>query len=120
MKLVTEDLHDKGARQILNFGHTVGHAIERLFAEKKRTISHGYAVAMGICYEAYLSHIQGFLSKNEVDEINRFVLRFYKPLALTDAELDAIAHYCFDDKKTINEQPRFILLEKIGSARPFF
>jgi len=115
--LVAKDLHDKGERQILNFGHTVGHAIERLFAEKKRTMSHGYAVAMGICYEIYLSYKQGLITQHETEEVLRFVLRFYKPLTLTDADLTALTHYCFDDKKTINATPQFIFLEEIGKAQ---
>jgi 3-dehydroquinate synthase len=116
--LVAKDLHDKGIRQILNFGHTVGHAIERLFAEKKRAMSHGYAVAMGICYEAYLSHKQGFITLNEAEKIFRFILRFYKPIQLTDSDLTALTHYCFDDKKNVNETPRFIFLDEIGKAKP--
>jgi len=117
MKLVAEDLHDKGARQVLNFGHTVGHAIERLFAEKKRTISHGYAVAMGICYEAYLSHKQGTLPFNDYEDIQHLILHFYKPLNLTEADITALTNYCFDDKKNKNGEVQFIFLEKIGKGR---
>jgi len=116
MKLVTEDLHDKGMRQILNFGHTVGHAIERLFAEKKRAISHGYAVAMGICYEIYLSYKEGFITQEEVNTIQQFILRFYKPLNLTSSDINMLTNYCFDDKKNKNGIPHFIFLEKIGKA----
>ena len=102
MKLVAEDLHDKGARQILNFGHTVGHAIERLYAEKKRTISHGYAVAMGIYYESYLSYKQGNLSINDYEEIQQLILRFFKPLHFTESDIIALTNYYFDDKKNKN------------------
>lgn len=116
MKWVKKDLHDHGARQILNFGHTVGHAIERLFAEKKRTISHGYAVAMGICYETYLSHKQGYLTLHEVEQIQQFILRFFKPLQLSDADLTMLTDFCFDDKKNKNEILRFIWLKKIGKG----
>jgi len=116
MKIVEEDLHDKGARQILNFGHTVGHAIERLFAEKKRTISHGYAVAMGICYETFLSHKKGVLSLNDYEEIQQFILRFFKPLNFTESDITTITNYCFDDKKNKNGILRFIFLEKIGKT----
>jgi 3-dehydroquinate synthase len=114
--LVAEDLHDKGARQILNFGHTVGHAIERLFAEKKRKISHGYAVAMGICHEAYLSHKKGFIALREYQEILQFILRFYKPLSLSKSEITALTNFCFDDKKNKNGELNFIFLEKIGKG----
>ena len=117
MKLVAKDLHDKGVRQILNFGHTVGHAIERWCAEKKRNVSHGYAVAMGICFESYLSYKQGFITLQDAEKVLEFILRFYKPLKLTDPDITTLAHYCFDDKKTINNTPRFIFLEKIGKAR---
>jgi 3-dehydroquinate synthase len=90
--LCAEDLHDRGARQILNFGHTMGHAIERLFAEKKRAMSHGFAVAIGICYEAYFSYKQGFITIEEVEEILGFILRFYKPINFSDSDLTALTH----------------------------
>jgi 3-dehydroquinate synthase len=114
--LVAEDLHDNGVRQILNFGHTVGHAIERLFAEKKRTIAHGYAVAMGICYEAFISHKKEYLTFNEYEDIQQLILRFYKPIHFTETDIIALTNYCFDDKKNKNEIIRFIFLEEIGKA----
>ena len=116
MKLVEEDLYDKGARQILNFGHTVGHAIERLYAEKKRTISHGYAVAMGICYESYLSYKQGNLTINDCKEIQQFILRFFKPLHFTESDITALTNYCFDDKKNIKGDLGFIFLSETGKV----
>jgi 3-dehydroquinate synthase len=119
MRLIEEDFHDKGVRQILNFGHTVGHAIERLFAEKKRPVSHGYSVAMGICYEAHLSNKQGYIALDEVDEILRFILRFYKPLSLTDSDITNLTHYCFDDKKNKNGILNFVFLEEIGKTTFF-
>jgi len=115
--LVAEDLHDYGIRQILNFGHTIGHAIERLFAEKKHTIAHGYAVAMGICYETYLSYKKGYLSMNDYVEIQQFISRFYKPLSLSESEITTLTNYCFDDKKNSNGKLHFIFLEKIGKAK---
>jgi 3-dehydroquinate synthase len=115
--IVAEDLHDKGKRHILNFGHTVGHAIERLYAEKKRNISHGYAVAIGICHESYLSYKKGFITFNEVETILQLINMFYKPLIFSDAEITAITHYCFDDKKNTNGEPKFVYLEKTGRAR---
>jgi len=114
--LVQEDLYDYGVRQILNFGHTFGHAIERLFAEKKRTISHGYAVAIGICYEVLMSNKRGLLPLKDADSILLFIFRFYKNIKFSDSDLDAISNYCFDDKKSTNNTPKFIMLEKIGKA----
>ena len=116
MNLVEKDLHDKGVRQILNYGHTVGHAIERLFSEKKRTISHGYAVAIGMCYEACLSHIHGNLSQGEVSEIQQFIMRFYKPIKFSDSDRISLTLYCFEDKKNTNGNLNFVFLEKIGSG----
>jgi 3-dehydroquinate synthase len=118
MQIIAKDLHDHGIRQILNFGHTVGHAIERLFAEKKHTVSHGYAVAMGICYEACLSHRKGTLSFTDYEDILHFILRFYKPLTLTKSDIATLTNYCFDDKKNKNEIIRFIFLEEIGKTKP--
>ena len=115
--VVAEDLHDNGIRHILNFGHTIGHAIERLYAEKKRTISHGYAVAMGICYESYLSYKKGFITLDEVETILQFINRFYKPLNFSEAETTTITNYCFDDKKNKNGVPNFVYLQEIGKAK---
>jgi 3-dehydroquinate synthase len=114
--LAAEDLQDRGVRQILNFGHTIGHALERLFAEKKHAISHGYAVAMGIYFEAYLSYKQGYITMNDFEKILQFILRFYKPLSLSESELNTITNYCFDDKKNKNGILRFIILKEIGKA----
>jgi 3-dehydroquinate synthetase len=95
----------------------VGHAIERLYAEKKRTISHGYAVAMGICYESYLSYKKGFITLDEVETILQFIQRFYKPIDFSEANLTAITNYCFDDKKNKNGTLNFVYLEEIGKAK---
>lgn len=115
--VITEDLHDQGVRHILNFGHTIGHAIERLYAEKKRNIPHGYAVATGICYESYLSYKKGFITLNEVEMIQQFINRFYKPIDFSEAETTAITNYCFDDKKNKNGVPNFVYLAEIGKAK---
>jgi 3-dehydroquinate synthase len=114
--LVAEDLHDQGVRQILNFGHTIGHAIERLFAEKKRAMSHGYAVAMGIYYEVFISYTQGHITIHDVETIHQFISRFYKPLTITESELTTLFNYCFDDKKNKNGILQFITLQEIGKA----
>jgi len=119
MKIVTEDLHDHGIRHVLNFGHTVAHAIERLYAEKRRKISHGYAVAMGICYETYLSYKNGKLTLSDYEAIQQFILRFYKPINLTESDITALTNYCFDDKKNKNEELNFIFLSEIGNTLIF-
>ena len=79
-------------------------------------MSHGYAVAMGMCHEVYLSYKQKFITQQEAENILRFILRFYKPIELTGSELTALTNYCFDDKKTYNGTPRFVVLEEIGKA----
>jgi len=116
MKLVEEDLNDYGARQILNFGHTVGHAMERLYAQKKRTMSHGYAVAIGICHETWLSYKKGTLPLKDFKDIFQYILKFYKPLHFTESDIITLTEYCFDDKKNKNQNLRFIYLEEIGKA----
>jgi 3-dehydroquinate synthase len=97
----------------LNLGHTIGHAIEFL---SEYNVSHGYAVAIGICYESCLSYKKGNISFKDYEDIQQFILQFYKPLTLKESDITALTNYCFDDKKNKNEIVRFVFLEEIGKA----
>lgn len=67
-EIVAKDLYDRGVRASLNFGHTVGHAIETL---SEYAISHGLAVAKGMALEATISHLAGYLSRDETELVQR-------------------------------------------------
>lgn len=103
-RVVEEDAHDSGFRRILNFGHTIGHALE---AASNYQIAHGHAVALGMRAESWISHALGHLQCQDLTLIEETLKRYPKPPALAKKKVfDALAH----DKK-----PGFVMLEKIGS-----
>jgi 3-dehydroquinate synthase len=114
-EIVLLDPLDKGIRRILNFGHTFGHAVEKVYGYN---ISHGQAVALGMVLESNVSFECGLLSKDERDTItdliqeNGFTLSWDLPHEVIMSALTA-------DKKTMDGSPRFVLLEKIGKAATF-
>lgn len=113
-KIVEQDECDKGIRQILNFGHTIGHAIETL---EDYQLSHGEAVAMGMIVEAYLSALFGFLAMQVVEEIEK-TLQLYGLILETKAfQNKALFKKAMGlDKKALNNTPYFVLLESIGKT----
>lgn len=115
VKVVEADFEEKtGLRRILNFGHTVGHALELL---SKYSMDHGEAVALGCMAESFLSHHLGYLSKDALDEI----LELYRKLGYAFKELDpkAFIETLKMDKKAKNGIPRFVMIDQIGHAMPF-
>lgn len=116
MQIVEEDpLETKGVRNILNFGHTVGHALEAL---SNYQLPHGHAVAIGCLAESLLSHAQGFLSKQDLTRIFRLYEKIGYSLDFPFERarfLEQITH----DKKAKSGQARFVLLERIGRTMPF-
>lgn len=111
--VVSLDLKESGLRKILNFGHTIGHAIETL---SDFSISHGEAVAYGSAMASYISYKRGYLTKEQLDRIIDIFKRYglLKPLAHFSS-IDVINQMSFDKKKSHNKVS-FILLEKIGKA----
>jgi 3-dehydroquinate synthase len=115
--VVSADEKEAGLRQTLNFGHTIGHAVE---AASDFKIPHGYAVAIGMAAEAYISQKRGYLSGKEFERITR-VLKAYgllKYAALSD-KLDAgrIIHASARDKKNVASNVRFVVIPEIGKVR---
>lgn len=120
--IVEQDLHDHGLRQILNFGHTVGHAIEALLLTKcekgkceNGKYFHGYCVMYGIVAEAYLSHLICGLPAEVVSTLSRFMLENYGAAPITCSDYDALLALMQHDKKN-KEQGTIVctLLRSIG------
>lgn len=113
--IVEQDEKEQGGiRQLLNFGHTIGHAIETI---ENYAISHGEAVAIGILVESYISVQLGFLSEDVLDQIFNLLRDYSLPLKTTAFENKnkAIFQKLLSlDKKSINNIPRFVLLDSIG------
>ncbi|MBE5875267.1 MAG: 3-dehydroquinate synthase [Lachnospiraceae bacterium] len=113
-KLVVEkDPTEKGERAILNFGHTIGHAIEKYMNFE---LSHGECVALGSVAAAYMSWKRELLSMEEYYEIRDMFVPFNLPISIENIDPEKILELTASDKKMEGNQIKFILLKKVGKA----
>lgn len=115
--IVNLDPFEKADRKKLNFGHTIGHAIESYFLELNNPIPHGYAIAAGMFMEAYLSLENQFLQASEFEEISQFIAKHYQKLSIDDKALESILKRMKQDKKRKNNLSQFTLLSGIGESQ---
>jgi len=108
------DFEEKAERKFLNFGHTIGHALESYFMEKHLT--HGHFVASGMICEAWLSKVLGELSAIQFDEIVKTLDRFYDRIQLSEMQIIEIAELVIMDKKSTNNTIQCVFLKQIGEA----
>ena len=115
-KVVNEDPFERGLRKILNYGHTLGHAIETHFLEHptKKILLHGEAIAIGMIMEAELSFRTTNLTAEERDLIKTVFSSIYDPVSFTESDIIAIKGLLKHDKKNQSNQVRFVLLQAIG------
>lgn len=112
--VVAEDENEKSKREILNFGHTIAHAIE-LSSDYK--IGHGQAVAIGLLVESYLSKDLGFLSDASFEKINNLIMKLEIPLTFDIAfSRESLMNNFKLDKKNRQAKNRFVLISSIGSV----
>ena len=114
--VVGEDELETDYRAILNFGHTVGHAIEAL-TEYKRYV-HGEAVSIGMAFAARLSHARGYCSAETVDRIIQLLRRAQLPVDMPkDISGKPLALAIRADKKAAGDKIRFVCIDEIGQTR---
>ena len=111
--VVERDPKEKGERALLNFGHTLGHAIEKL---KDFTWLHGECVAAGCCLAAEISCIKGNISKEEVDDIKGVFEAFDMNGDISELSADDIVKTTKSDKKMVGDKIKFVLLRSVGDA----
>ena len=116
LKVVDADERESGLRKILNFGHTLGHALESYFLAQKTPITHGEAVVAGMLMETYLSHKKTGLLEDAFEEIVTEITKIYEKLDWPSADNEAIAKYLAFDKKNEGGSYQFSLLRQIGQA----
>ncbi|MGB0879081.1 MAG: 3-dehydroquinate synthase [Polaribacter sp.] len=110
--IVLQDPKEKNLRKILNFGHTLGHAIESFYLESddKKNLTHGEAIAIGMVCESYISSkLLGF-SREKVQEIKETVLSIYDKIPLLKNDFSSIIDLLKHDKKNLKGQVNFVLL----------
>lgn len=117
---VSKDFRDQGIRKRLNFGHTIGHAIEAYVlsqSKENEEWSHGTCVALGMIAESYLSHQLAGLSLEELNEIVIVLQGIVKRLDRPIPSFEAIQPYLLKDKKNDRKGVNFSLLTAIGSCK---
>lgn len=111
--VVEKDPWEEGDRALLNFGHTLGHAIESC---KFGTLLHGECVALGMVAAAHISYKKEMISLEEYLELRDMLVPFNLPITVDDIDVDEIIKRVGKDKKQDNAGLKFILLKKIGKA----
>lgn len=116
-KVVAADPTEKGLRKILNFGHTLGHAIETFFLDKgKKRLLHGEAIAAGMISEAYIGFQKGMLSEDEMAQIEEFIYAVYGSVNIDPNDFEAIIKLTLQDKKNKGKLVRASILKGIGDC----
>ena len=114
-EIVKADPFEKGLRKALNFGHTIGHAIESASLKTKKPLLHGEAIASGMICEAYISRKVLGLKDEELDEITSFIVSIFQPSTVKHSTKSLLA-FMKQDKKNNNAEINFTLLRSIGKA----
>lgn len=116
-RIVSADPRENGLRKILNFGHTIGHAVETfLMGHPGRRLLHGEAIAVGMLCEGYLSVQKNLLSSSDFSKIELFLFSIYEKANLLPGELKQISALALQDKKNTGSTINCTLLEGIGKA----
>ena len=115
--IVEEDPFEKGIRKALNFGHTIGHAIESMALETENPLLHGEAIAAGMICESYLSLKDAGLTRAEFEEIKAFIARIYQPREILEKDYPELIKLMSKDKKNEGSAINFTLLTGIGSCK---
>ncbi len=111
-EVITQDPKENGLRKILNFGHTLGHAVESYFleSEDKESLTHGEAIAVGMIMELYLSHKQFNFPINLVEEVKIKIQSLFGKVVINTSEFGEIIDLLIHDKKNTNGKVNFVLL----------
>jgi len=111
--IVEQDELDLGLRNILNYGHTIGHSIE---TASDFQIGHGRAVAIGMVVAARISNQMGLLGRSDVTRIKRLLTRVGLLTETPEPETDKLIEAMYHDKKIVRGKIQFVLLESIGEV----
>ena len=118
-EVVNRDPKEKNFRKILNFGHTLGHAIESHFLGKKKTktLLHGEAISIGMILESYISYKILKLPYEQCKNIKQTINKNFKKVKINKEDLKSIVRLIKFDKKNRGEKVLFVLLYEIGKIK---
>ena len=118
-EVVNKDPKEQSLRKILNYGHTIGHAIETYFLQSntKKTLTHGEAIAIGMICETYISSILFNFPKKKLEILKKYILSLFGKMNLNKNEFETILKLMKHDKKNIKGEIRFVLLNDIADHK---
>ncbi len=118
-EIVMQDPTEKNIRKALNFGHTLGHAIESYFLENdnKTTLLHGEAIAIGMILESYISLHKNLISEAEYIQIKSVIKTIYDDITFEENDIQPILDLLIHDKKNEFGTIQFALIEGIGAIK---
>ena len=118
-EVVLQDPKEQNLRKILNFGHTIGHAVESYFLESKHkeNLTHGEAIAIGMVAECFVSSELLSFSKSTLEEIKQFIVAIYGKTEILTEDFNAILEYLKHDKKNVGGQVNFVLLKNLEQTQ---
>jgi 3-dehydroquinate synthase len=118
-EIVMQDPTEKNIRKALNFGHTLGHAIESYFLENesKKSLLHGEAIAIGMILESFISLEKDLINQKEYDQIKNTFKSIYDDIVFEENDIDPIVELLIHDKKNEYGNIQFALIEGIGKIK---
>jgi 3-dehydroquinate synthase len=114
--VVSKDAEEQGLRKILNFGHTVGHAIEMISHETSNPLLHGEAISIGMIAEARLSLLAGLITKEDFSNVEKIIAKANLPEKVSRSYKKKMYEKMLGDKKNESKKIKWVLLNGIGKA----
>lgn len=114
--IVLKDLKERNIRKVLNFGHTLGHAVESSYLSSKKELLHGEAIAIGMILESFLSYKVLRLSYDDLINITKTIIYFFKKIKIGNSQIIEIINLLKHDKKTVEGKINFVLLNGISNT----
>lgn len=112
--VVQEDERESGLRRTLNFGHTIGHALETLGGYRR--FLHGEAISIGMVAATKIAFLLGFCKEEDIRRLSVLLTRFGLPVSLPKVKVTDILNIVTVDKKVENRKVQFVLPERIGGV----
>lgn len=119
-RIVESDYLDKGARKLLNFGHTLGHALELIDHNSKGNLLHGEAIVQGMLFAAYLSRKKTGLSASSLILMKKILYFYFSKANSPKPSFNTVYTVLLNDKKNKLNTIQFVLLEKLGKSASMY
>lgn len=116
LAIIKDDVREGGARKLVNFGHSVGHALEAISHDSDKPLLHGEAISLGMVAEADISVRSGKLATEDLEKVRRALTDAGLPVSLSGMDVDEVMEKMRSDKKNTGGRPNFTLIDSIGHA----